>query len=563
MSAKKYLLSILPLAILFASCAKTEPAVPKGTEQREEISTDPIVFSMNSESLGTKAYVTRDNLSAEGNRFRVFDYYVGSEGVPVSYFNKKDVDGKILEEGEWLTAGISGNKTVWDFYNGTEYKWTVSGTHNFFGWLIKDAIDPNAALEAPAGLTYDTTDPTQRKINYPTTTFTNESPLFDFMYSNVIARKMTGEGDNHKPVELKMDHLFSALEFGAENKIDKPVTLKRLAVYGLKNTNSATITFATPELEGGSKNLTADASCVYGEGTKSATPIVIYDCGTTNGITLNPKSAGDGTYVLSLIGNSMLMWPHWSNDTVEDLKPLHEFGNDPETNKAFWNESDPLIVATYVLDGETITRPVAFPLKSDGSGKYISLNAGERHHIVVSFVDKLLQVNLNVLPWDYEEHVINYSDGTIEASTIFHTDNKDYKIFYDYDRLTKDADGNLIIDNTKGQSSVDDTNKKVSVKDGKPVKVRFRLNTPQGAKWFVSLKGDINAFRVEKITDNEVDGTDCDFQLIPSTGEEYANPKKDYEVTLHIVLQLPDGRMVSADEVLLQDQYTIVLPKAS
>lgn len=568
MSAKKYILSILPLAILFAGCAKTVPASPEtpvAPEQTEELSNDPIVFNMSSSSLSTKAFVTRDNLSAEGNRFRVFDYYVGSEGIAVPYFNKKDVDGKVLEEGEWLTAGVSSGKTVWDFYNGTEYKWTISGTHNFFGWLIKDAIDPQKPLEAPVGLTYDTSVATQRKISYPTTTLTAESPLFDFMYSNVISRKMTGDGDNHKPVELKMDHLFSAIEFGAENKIDKPVILKRLAVYGLKNTNSATITFATPILEGGSKNLTADAVCVYGAGSKDADnkPIVIYDCGAGEGLTLNPKTVGDGSDVASLIGNSMLMWPHISNDAVEELRPAHEYGNDPVSNEAFWDASDPLIVATYVLNGETIVRPVAFPLKSDGSEKYIALNAGERHHIIISFVDKLIQVNLQVLPWQYEEHVINYNDGTVQAGSVFRSEAKDYKIFYDFDRITSDAEGNLVIDNTKGQSSVDDSARKVFVKDGRPVKVRFRLNTPQGAKWFVSLKGDINAFSVEKLTDNEVDGTNCDFQLVPNTGEEYANPKRDYEVTLHIALQLPDGRIVSADEVLLQDQYTIVLPKAS
>lgn len=559
MKAKKYYLSILPLAMLVAGCAKTVPNVPDvpGPEvQTEEFSDDLITMNLRGHN-GTKAFVTKDNLATDGNRFQVYDFYVGSENYPISYFNRKDGTG-VLGEGEWITA----NDGKWGFYEGSEYKWTVSGSHNFFGWLIKDAIDSDNKLEAPA-ITLDKTNPFSRKIVYPTTTLTKDSPIFDFMYSNVISRKMTGLDDNHNPVELRMDHLFSALEFGAENKIDQKVTIKSLKVYGLKNTNSATITFPTPAIQSGDRSQTIDAICEYGEGTKAAdnAPIVIF-----NGeLVLNPKTAGDGTDVVDLVGGkSMLMWPHYSNDTVEDLKPAHEFGNDPDTGEAFWDASDPIIVATYVIEGQgEITRPVAFPLNENGSGKYMSLNPGERHHVVISFVDKLMQLKLQVLPWQYEETVINYSEGTIQASSICQIDGRDYKIFYDYDRLTSDADGKIVIDNTKGQSSVDDAAKKVTVKDGMPVKVRFRLNTPQGAKWFVSLKGDINAFTVQKLTDNEVDGTNCDFQLVPSTSAEYASPKRDYEVTLRISIQLPDGRIVSADDILLQDQYTIVLPKAS
>lgn len=186
------------LAAALSSCAKmrleTEDVRPAGT---------PIRMAVSSEGTQTKALFDADSFSAEGNVLQIWDVYFNSVVAPQAY-----IEG----------ANVVSTGTVWPFKEGDavkHYYWTKTGTHRFYGVLVKDNSG-SAPLTPTTGWGFDAA---HKVYSVPTTTLTLTSPQFDFVYSNVIERNL----DNGAPttaVPLKFNHLFSA--FGFTFKNDSP-----------------------------------------------------------------------------------------------------------------------------------------------------------------------------------------------------------------------------------------------------------------------------------------------------------------------------------------------------
>lgn len=212
------------LAAALSSCAKmrveTEEIRPAGT---------PIRMAVSSEGAQTKALFGAASFAAKGNVLQIWDVYFNSVVAPQAYIEGTNV----------VSTGTTG--AVWPFKEGDavkHYYWTKTGTHRFYGVLVKDNSG-SAPLTPTTGWGFDAT---HKVYSVPTTTLTLTSPQFDFVYSNVIERNL----DNGAPttaVPLKFNHLFSAFGFTFENDSPSSFNIKS-ATLKVDDQAAATIDYS-------------------------------------------------------------------------------------------------------------------------------------------------------------------------------------------------------------------------------------------------------------------------------------------------------------------------------
>lgn len=212
------------LAAALSSCAKmrveTEDVRPAGT---------PIRMAVSSEGTQTKALFDADSFAAKGNVLQIWDVYFNSVVAPQAYIEGTNV----------VSTGTTG--AVWPFKEGDavkHYYWTKTGTHRFYGVLVKDNSG-SAPLTPTTGWGFDAA---HKVYSVPTTTLTLTSPQFDFVYSNVIERNL----DNGAPttaVPLKFNHLFSAFGFTFKNDSPSSFNIKSVSLK-VGNKAAATIDYS-------------------------------------------------------------------------------------------------------------------------------------------------------------------------------------------------------------------------------------------------------------------------------------------------------------------------------
>lgn len=211
------------LAAALSSCAKmrveTEDVRPAGT---------PIRMAVSSEGAQTKALFDAASFSAEGNVLQIWDVYFNSVVAPQAYI-------------EGTNVVSTGTGAVWPFKEGDavkHYYWTKTGTHRFYGVLVKD----NSG-SAPLTPTTDWGfDAAHKVYSVPTTTLTLTSPQFDFVYSNVIERNLD-DGAPTTAVPLNFNHLFSAFGFTFENDSPSSFNIKS-ATLKVDDQAAATIDYS-------------------------------------------------------------------------------------------------------------------------------------------------------------------------------------------------------------------------------------------------------------------------------------------------------------------------------
>lgn len=216
------------LAAALSSCAKmrveTEDVRPSGI---------PIRMAVSSEGAQTKALFDASSFSAKGNVLQIWDVYFNSVVAPQAYIEGTNV----------VSTGPTG--AVWPFKEGDavtspdkHYYWTKTGTHRFYGVLVKD----NSGSAPLTPTTRWGFDAAHKVYSVPDTTLTLTSPQFDFVYSNVIERNL----DNGAPttaVPLKFNHLFSAFGFTFENDSPSSFNIKS-ATLKVDDKAAATIDYS-------------------------------------------------------------------------------------------------------------------------------------------------------------------------------------------------------------------------------------------------------------------------------------------------------------------------------
>lgn len=212
------------LAAALSSCAKmrveTEEIRPAGT---------PIRMAVSSEGAQTKALFGAASFAAKGNVLQIWDVYFNSVVAPRAYIEGTNV----------VSTGTTG--AVWPFKEGDavkHYYWTKTGTHRFYGVLVKDNSG-SAPLTPTTGWGFDAA---HKVYSVPTTTLTLTSPQFDFVYSNVIERNLDN-GARTTAVPLKFNHIFSAFGFTFENDSPSSFNIKS-ATLKVDDQAAATIDYS-------------------------------------------------------------------------------------------------------------------------------------------------------------------------------------------------------------------------------------------------------------------------------------------------------------------------------
>ena len=350
-------------ALALSSCCKDKKAGDDGFKY------DAIGFAPM-EAAATKAMMDDAALKTDGNKIRVFDILDGFSGT-VSWMSENNpyyINDEIVYSGS----------TVWDYVSGRKYPWTADGSHLFFGYLSYDttlSLTPEAFFGN--GFSYNTST---QVLSIPTKEMNTSTAQFDFMYSNAeyvdAANHVAGQ-----PVNLDLNHLFTALNLTVKNTSGNTVYLKRVTLSGMKNIRSADIAF-TQHIP----SVTCD--------NMSSTDVVLFESQNENGDLFEHST------LEKALTDFVLMWPHTYNELVGG-KLVVEY-------KFYINEqfSDPL-TANIILSNQNI-------FLVDSNTK-LGMDAGKKYTFQLQFKKSSLDFYVYVSPWDYDEFDWEYSKHSIAA----------------------------------------------------------------------------------------------------------------------------------------------------
>ena len=504
MKNKKLHTIILPLCTLLLFSCTQDTISPAPDSENE------IRFQ-----TGTPTRGLIDNL-AVGSEICLYGYHDGAYLAAGN--DDKKLAGKTLK---YL------NTDRWSVVNGDNpitYFWEGTGTYRFFGWLKQD---PNG-LVAPNNGKWSAVfneDNEGNKVLTVNATLDQSYNQFDFLYSNVDERTLPRQSKSD-PVALEMNHLFTAFGIGITNTSEDNITVKSVTLRTIHDTGSAVINFSSTScsVEYGSTSISrnpntapfieydnADGYTVYNDESKYPN--------VKNNI-FNPDVTAKEYYIV---------WPQ-----AVSVFPELTFAND-EAEAAAPDELFPLILE-YVADGQTIKKRMQLPKMAWVPGKL--------YYFDILVADKLVEIITTVKDWKYFTSNIDFNENTIEVKENNH--------------LTWDP-------NT---CTVDDTGKKVYIKNGQPAEGTFTIDAPIGGQWRASLEGDITAFEIlddtAPIDDGfgPIDGTQHRIRVRPLIND----PDRDYSVRVKFVAVTAGGKTYPADDMLQDvngdkkaDPFTIIL----
>ena len=440
-------------------------AVSCNKEQRPDDATLSPITLTATEAGATKALLDNGTFAANGNQVQVYDYYTPAGASTSEVY----INDRAKSEGA----------TTWPFVD-QRYNWTVDGTHKFFGWLHTDVnMDPQTA-DVFFGKTLALTAETQI-LEIPSKTIGQNTPQYDFMYSNVYVRDLDTNPDYASPVPLEFSHLFTAFSVAAQNMSPNfDVTVQSVSIEGLMNTRSATINYTNagdgeyPVVQYANKSNDNANSPDY-----SFAPA--YQLGT-NLVDMSTKTT-DRNYLMS-----------WPMSTVES--------------------ENVTLTIKYTVDNDPTVITKNIPL----SGKEWA--AGKKNNINITFKDKEIILQCNVMDWIPQEEIIDFSDQVTVDVPITWDESTVRSVNYETGEV-------ILFDDTSIEATC-----------------HFKFTSPKGATWTASLipiEGHQDAFEFVGSTKYGAVGVDTPVQLRVTNQAPIAPRHVCY---LRITIQTADGRTI-------------------
>ena len=477
----KKTVAILALSV-FALAACRREVLP-GTD------TDRGVIEFMTRSLASKGLLYTDDFAASGSSVKVYDYLSGytgqvsiNGGTPAAW---TDGDAYIDDEINW-------NGSSWVYGSGAVYPWTAYGVHTFFGFMAHDGND-GIAPSALFGSTPELN--ASGDLVIPETTLTSSSTQLDYLYSDVVTRDL-GAGASAGAVELEMNHLFSALSVAVQNLSDKSVVINSLTIQNLKNRQAATVAYSS----GGSVSYTNQASdgnfFQAASLNKTLATNQIYDFFGENYVA--PSAARTGR----------LVWPQ----SGDHLHPV--------------DVDDAPIVLGFTIDGVVGEARLLFPESAWESGNYYAFT--------LQILDKVVELDVRVLPWEKEESAINFAAETITVTSPFAVD--------------------------ASTCVLDKSAETATVSSGQTIKANFSITNPINGIWHVAMRGDTDFFTVSPssgVIDPLEDGGRVSLSIIPYSG----TVTSDKTISLNFSVTTVDGRELDADSEVRGSGYQFILPQ--
>ena len=536
----KYIIpaSALLLAALVLSCNKNQVEDP--VYSNEEIVLDAAPDA-------TKGFLSTDGLKVTGTQFQMFDYLSGYNGTLT------DGNGTMHSSGEEFkyfenTLTFKQDATNWqwlfgDVANPTSYRWTRTGIHHFYGWLLEDktSTDPDAG-NLKSSTFFSTYTPGTKSLTVAKD-FTAAGPQYDFLYSDVVPVDVINDGiPSH--VDIPMKHLFGALGVLVQNTSKVDVIVYSVRLLNFPNSHSEVLTWDMASgvtLAGG--NPTASGS---------AGDAVFWPNKFGSGVTLKAITDPNGgktydAYTGAEMGENLsyrMCWPM----TQVALKPTIT-GTTAEGNPEFSNDSPIVEVVAKVGTLASTTYKMRFPNADDDKP---AITAGKKTQLNISFADKQIQLSFKTLPWDYEEFPMSYENDAVSATQL-----KFIEGSYTPGGKLTDANGKHDVIQLTASSTP------AWVARGK-----FSVYTPVNGRLSVGLSGDIDSFIVTLESGDTYTGTGNDYILIDPSRDGGAItlgvrprgvPSSGKKLFLHFAVT-NHNRDTDADSEINRDNYVITIP---
>ena len=365
--------------------------------RRENISPEDNLpgIHLKAGQISTKGLLSAGGLAVNGTQIKVYDYISNFTGTIVSGGNTliAGADGTI----KYIDDAVQYNGTTseWDYVSGDSYPWTRTGTHNFFGWTIKDGNNASLTSTNLFGGAPSFTEAT-KTLNIPAQTLTVSSTQLDFCYSDIVQKTSS----YREAVELPFHHLFTGLSLAIQNASEDVIRISRVETEGIANSKSATICYDGTTAPTPVYTRTAAPSNIIPASIWSGGAKVLTKNDAVDLFTGNAYSSANPYYII--------MWPQtWDVDIngsgVETLAGAKIY---------------------YTVDGmidEHTHQPIQYTstihfkdvelLKDSATG----FLAGHKYRIVLLFEGKQFILKLEVDPWDYVKDDLDYANSTIGA----------------------------------------------------------------------------------------------------------------------------------------------------
>ena len=373
------------------------------------------VMSFTATDPQTKAFI--EDINRSGNELVVYDYMTGIEGT----LDVAEADRWYIDHSR-IHCTVDGQQ-VWDYVSGDEYFWLYGSNHSCFGWLFTGPSGYNTITFFGEHPHFDKETFT---LPLPAYKFTHASPLYDFLYSDVTKRTYTQANPDSSPIDLKLNHLFSAFRFTVRSVRQAPVTINS-AVLKVMTQKKATIDFedAVDTVTGGK-------------------PVVTYT-----------EIASDTLY----LGGR-------NHELTSDSAAINLFDrNDVEAFRMIWPQSeeefaDAVLEVKYTDANPNELQTKTFQLDGFSQKEWL---AGNRYSYELVFTDKEITLTCEVLPWNKKEIVLDFTEVVVVSDKIQWHDNTISHL----DEHT----GEVLLFNDKN----------------KPAECYFKIDAPQGARWIASL----------------------------------------------------------------------------
>ena len=478
--SKIFGLGILALSAL--ACAKVTPLGPDQT--------DSPTISIAANVPETKGFI--DGSFPTGSQITVYDWLTPTSGT--AGYHMENVGVKYN----------GANAKDWSYMNpNAQYFW-IDGTHQFFGWMTDEGTGANSTpINYSSLLKFDKTS---KVLTVNELTFTPSTPIYDFVYSDIVSVPYSKGAGTPDMVMLDMKHLFTAISFGAINNTKSNIVIQEFSINDLYSTNSASIRY---DIQNG------EVVTSYGAGVKQTGAYRTATNVNLNGT--NGTVAYDNIFDPDGSQEYMIMWPH-------ETAKLHSTAQPTTNQDGVTYPSDYLMYIEYTMDGVEYKKRINFP---EGT----VWEAGKRYHYDIEFADKTIKLTCTVNPWKYNDFDIDFATETV----------------------TMKASGALTWSLT--DSKVEGYN--VYIDSNKPAVGSFHFDTPKGGNWIATLSGDVDAFYIEPST-GAITETSSQIRVVPlHTGDR----ERDYKVTVEFFVRRSDGRTIAADSQVQPTKYTIVHQK--
>lgn len=333
------------------------------------------------------AAVSQDNLIRFNASVETRALITDAAGLQASTFVIKDIlgtetyiDDELTYDGTWKTA--------------KDYPWKA-GTHVFASWLKTDGT-----IAAKDFFSAEPTLDADKKIAL-TKEMTSETPQFDFLYSGVALTQTAEEPVKYPEytLDLPMHHLFSNVTFVVKNEMEYAVDLKSLVVNGVSTNKTAVITYAAPAAPEENPTSTGVATLDY---TSATTGNFINKVG-------QQTTTGEG------------------EDAVTTTAPFATIAKNATSEEAFggliWAQTAEEVAAAH------INVSYSYEVPSEGEDPTVVENeasislptgttweSGKKYVYTLSVKGKLIEIKLQVIPWNFKPGTETYGEGAIATA---------------------------------------------------------------------------------------------------------------------------------------------------